>query len=80
MHTWTIASNIIDKIATAARENGLREVKKVKISLGKNSGIEKRELLFCLKTSIKDELLKGCRFSIQENNSHLIGLEFIEGE
>lgn len=80
MHEWGIANSIIKKIAAAAKENGLGKVKSARLNLGKKLGIGKEEFLYCLNTIIKNNPLEGCEFIVNEDNSSLVSLEFIEGD
>jgi Zn finger protein HypA/HybF involved in hydrogenase expression len=79
MHEWGIAQAVIEKIVTAAKENKLTTISEAGIILGKHLGITKEEFLNCLQISAKEKHLENISFNIQEDESHLASIEYVDG-
>ncbi|OGS03768.1 MAG: hypothetical protein A2339_07760 [Elusimicrobia bacterium RIFOXYB12_FULL_50_12] len=81
MHEWHLAANIVEKIEKAAAENGLRQVTRAEILLGRGLGIAESEFSECLKISTNGKkIFAECCFDIKLVESNLASIENIEGD
>ena len=66
MHELSIALNMVDIAAEAARKNGGGRVEALYLKLGMLSGVAKDALLFCWELACKNTALEGARLVIDE--------------
>ncbi|HWS48805.1 MAG TPA: hydrogenase maturation nickel metallochaperone HypA [Candidatus Methanoperedens sp.] len=67
MHELSIAQSILDTVRTNLRDKKTVIVKKIHISLGVLSGVEKESLQFNFDLIPKDKLFKNVKLLIKEN-------------
>lgn len=67
MHELSIAQNIIDTVTISVKNKKISKIKKIYISLGVLSGVEKDSLLFNFNLIPKDKLFDKAKLIIKEN-------------
>jgi hydrogenase nickel incorporation protein HypA/HybF len=67
MHELSIAQNIIDTVAASVKNKKISKIKKIYISLGVLSGVEKDSLLFNFDLIPKDKIFEKTKLLIKEN-------------
>jgi len=67
MHELSIAQNIIDTVVASVKNKKISKIKKIYISLGVLSGVEKDSLLFNFNLIPKDKLFEKTKLLIKEN-------------
>ena len=67
MHELSIAQNIIDTVTTSVKNKKISKIKKIYISLGVLSGVEKDALIFSYNLIPKDKLFEKSKLVIKEN-------------
>lgn len=65
MHELGLMKNLVDTIQTYAQKNGLLNVVKVRLEVGKFSGIVPEALEFCFDFCVKDTVLEGALLEIE---------------
>mgnify|MGYP000483423851 FL=1 len=71
MHEWALAEAVISTISRLAENEGLREIKEVKLKIGELQQIELEVFKFAL-TQLRDSsLLKNARFNIEVVNAEI---------
>lgn len=81
MHEWKITEAIIEEILKQAEENGIRNVNKVILSIGKDSDLTEDEIRFCFESLKVNYPLKNIELQFKERDgAGGIIIEEIEGE
>lgn len=66
MHELSIANELVETAAEAAREAGALKVTVVHLRLGQMAGVVKSSLEFCYELAAQDTLLEGSRLEIEQ--------------
>ncbi|MFH1226335.1 MAG: hydrogenase maturation nickel metallochaperone HypA [Planctomycetota bacterium] len=81
MHEWGIAQDLVDEVKRQATKNGITEVTKVGVSLGKLSHLTPLSLKTCFKALTKeDEMLKRARLQFKKTLDHAVIIDIIQGK
>ncbi|MEW6238596.1 MAG: hydrogenase maturation nickel metallochaperone HypA [Candidatus Omnitrophota bacterium] len=66
MHELGFAEQILNCVEEEARRHGARKALRVKLRMGKYSGLEKASLFFCLEAISAGTLMEGAEIEIEE--------------
>jgi len=66
MHELGFAEQILNCVVGEARRHGARRALRVKLQMGKYSGLEKASLSFCLEAISAGTLMEGAEIEIEE--------------
>ena len=72
MHELAFAEQILKIVEHEARKNGARKVTRVKLIVGRMSGVDKGSLSFCLEAIAAASLMDGARIEVTEVEPELI--------
>ena len=72
MHELSFAEQILKVVEHEARKNGARKVNRVRLRVGKLSGVDKESLSFCLEAIAAGSLMDGSRIEVTEVEPELV--------
>src|ERR1017187_10473924 len=64
MHEMTLAESVLQIVEDAARREGLRRVRAVRLEIGQLSSVEPEAMRFCFDAVARDSVAKGARLEI----------------
>ncbi len=80
MHEWGITESVVKEIIRQADENGLKKVNKVRLSLGKESGLTSDSLEFCFQCLAEGTVAQTATLEIEKGTGRGVTLNSLEGE
>jgi len=80
MHEWGIMQDLINEVIRQAKDNNIKQVTMIEISLGKKSDITGLSLKACFKVLATDETLKECKLIIKKTPDHKVIINKITGQ
>lgn len=79
MHEWGIVDSLIKEVMQQAKENRLKKIDKVYLSLGEGDHLTPEALEFCFRILAKGTLLETTRLEIKKSDGEGLTLIRIEG-
>lgn len=79
MHEWVIVDSLIEEVIQRAKENKLRKIEKVCLSLGEDDHLTPDSLGFCFSSLTKGTDLEGVKLEIEKGKDNGVILNRIEG-
>ncbi len=64
MHEMTLAESVLQIVENAARREGLRRVRAVRLEIGQLSSVEPEAMRFCFDAVARDSVADGARLDI----------------
>ena len=80
MHEWSITEELVDKLCTQAKENGINNVTKVQVELGEDSHITEDSLRFCFQMLSENTVAREAVLEIKLAAGEYLSLVSFEGE
>ena len=80
MHEWGITESAIKEIIRQAKENGLKSIEKISLSIGEETDIQPDSFEFCFNLLSEDTIAKGAKLEIQKITGAGITIDSLEGE
>lgn len=66
MHEMSIAEGVLGIIEDAARREGIRTVRAVRLEIGQLAAVETGALRFCFESVVRGSIAEGARLEIEE--------------
>jgi hydrogenase nickel incorporation protein HypA/HybF len=66
MHEMSIAESVLGIVEECARREGFRQVREVRLEIGRLAAIESQALRFCFDAVVRGSLAEGARLEIEE--------------
>lgn len=81
MHEWKIAEAILEELEEMAKNNSMKKIKRVYLSVGRDSHLTEESVRFCLNSLKKADLFEETLFEIKmRDDMKGVIIESVEGE
>ncbi|MBI3991070.1 MAG: hydrogenase maturation nickel metallochaperone HypA [Candidatus Omnitrophica bacterium] len=79
MHEWGIVKSVIDEIVKQAKENSIKKIEKVTLSLGDDDHLTPDTFKFCFNILAKETPIAKIKLRIKKYDKEGVLIDSIEG-